>query len=97
MARKPEFKVPEDLNEEYANAVRVTHGPHDFLIDFCRHNIDEGRLDVISRIRVSPTQAKSIVGVLAENVKKYEEKFGEIMEIGRKRKEEGEKEEFYIG
>ena len=68
----------EDLKGAYSNMMQIVHTKEEFFFDFFLNAMPQGML--ASRVIVSPSHAKRIALALAENVKKYEEKFGPIMQ-----------------
>ncbi|MBP9686608.1 MAG: DUF3467 domain-containing protein [Candidatus Doudnabacteria bacterium] len=66
----------EVLKGVYANMAQVAHSPEEFVLDFM--NVFGGAGIVTSRIIVSPQHMKRLVAALQENVKRYEEQFGQI-------------------
>ncbi len=64
--------------EEYANFAIATHSPAEFVIDFFRILPGINNAKVKSRIIMSPVHLKTLVKALQDNIKKYENKFGEI-------------------
>jgi hypothetical protein len=72
---------PEEFQVIYSNFMQITHAPIEFLIDLKRLGPEAQKPDeapIIARIVLHPTVAKSFRDALTDNVKKYEEKFGEI-------------------
>ena len=65
--------------EEYANFAVATHSPAEFVIDFFRILPGISQAKVKSRIIMSPVHLKTLSRALQDNIKKYEEKFGEIV------------------
>ena len=65
--------------EEYANFAITTHSPAEFVIDFFRILPGINQAKVKSRIIMSPVHLKTLVKALEDNLKKYEQKFGEIV------------------
>ena len=63
---------------EYANFVVVTHSPAEFVLDFTRILPGVPKAKVHSRIIMAPQHAKAFVGAINENIKKFENKHGEI-------------------
>lgn len=61
---------------EYANIMQVQHTQDEFLMMFANIAGASGR--VVSKVIASPGHMKRIAAALAENIKKYEEQFGEI-------------------
>ena len=74
----PPIKIPSDLDVVYANLVRITHSPSEFVFDYAQMLPGLKEPDFKSRVLVSPLSAKLIFNALGENLAKYEAKFGEI-------------------
>jgi len=75
MAREPDFEVV------YANLAKITHVALEFLMDFKRlgpENRDVESAPTLVRVVMNPVIAKAFRDALAENVRRYEQKFGEI-------------------
>lgn len=72
----------EDLKGRYANLMSVSHTGEEFVLDFfsVTPGSDGPRGTLVSRIVVSPSHYKRIVAALTDNLRKYEEQFGEIQE-----------------
>jgi len=73
----------EDVPFFYANVVTITTGPFDMVVDFGFVGPENVAADGVTpqrrvRIAMSPSSAKSILRILAEQIQSYEEKFGEI-------------------
>ncbi len=68
----------EILRGVYANQMVVSHTKEEFILDFVNVFPPEGIVN--ARIIISPGHLKRVIRALAENVKKYEENFGEIPE-----------------
>jgi hypothetical protein len=60
----------------YANSLSIQHTAEEFILDFFLIAPPTGV--VTARIITSPGHMKRIIGAMQENIKKYEEKFGEI-------------------
>ena len=72
-------KFPENLQGGvYANNMYVSHTKEEFILDFLMVALPAGV--VTSRVITSPGHMKRIIKALQENVKKYEQQFGEIAE-----------------
>lgn len=74
-----------ELNEEtaegvYSNLAIISHSPGEFVVDFIRVMPGVPKAKVKSRIILTPAHAKRLLGALMDNVKKYEQHFGEIEE-----------------
>lgn len=71
------IKINDDeLKGKYANNMQVMHTKEEFVIDFM--NIFPPNGIVSSRMIVSPGHLKRMIAALQDNLKKYEDKFGEI-------------------
>jgi hypothetical protein len=78
---KIEIKVDDTIAVGvFSNFANISHSPDEFILDFLFINPSPppGFGKLASRIIVSPGHAKRILSALAENVRKYEERFGEI-------------------
>ena len=67
-----------DLKGVYSNLMQIVHTKEEFVFDFFFNAPPQGIL--ASRVILSPAHAKRMAAALAENIKKYEEKFGQIKE-----------------
>jgi hypothetical protein len=79
MAEEKQIKIKakdEDLKGKYSNLMQVSHNKEEFFLDFFLIAQPEGILN--SRVIVSPGHLKRMVKVLAENIAKYEDKFGKV-------------------
>ena len=56
----------------------ITHSPNEFVADFVEVLPGIPKAPVVSRIIMTPENAKRLYKALQDNVSKYEEKFGEI-------------------
>lgn len=69
---------PETADGKYSNLAMIGHGPNEFLIDFIFAAPGMPQAPVVSRVIMSPENAKQLLFALGDNVKKYEAQFGEI-------------------
>lgn len=69
---------PEVADGKYSNLAMIGHGPNEFLIDFIFAAPGMPQAPVVSRIIMSPENAKQLMFALTDNIKKYEAQFGEI-------------------
>ena len=88
----PMDKIPIDwdFNEKQPilsfNGAQVTHNPHDFIFVLRQEFpiMGEGgkvvniQKNIIARYNTTPAMAKILLNVLAQNIKMYEDKYGEI-------------------
>lgn len=73
---------PEVADGKYSNLAMIGHGPNEFLIDFIFAAPGMPQAPVVSRVIMSPENAKQLLFALSDNVKKYENNFGEIKPRG---------------
>ena len=73
---------PEIADGRYSNLAMIGHSPNEFMIDFIYTAPGMPQAPVVSRIIMSPENAKQLMLALADNVKKYEAQFGEIKQRG---------------
>ncbi|MEZ3550326.1 MAG: DUF3467 domain-containing protein [Muribaculaceae bacterium] len=69
---------PEIADGKYSNLAMIGHGPNEFLIDFIFAAPGMPQAPVVSRVIMSPENAKQLMFALTDNIKKYEAQFGEI-------------------
>ena len=78
----PKITIPPDLEVVYANLVRITHSPSEFIFDFAQMLPGLTGPSFKSRVLVSPLTAKLIYKALGDNLAKYEASFGDISNPG---------------
>lgn len=66
----------------YSNLALISHSPAEFVMDFTRMLPGIPKAKVFARIIMTPQHAKSFLNALVDNVKKYENQFGEIKLFG---------------
>lgn len=69
---------PDMADGKYSNLAMIGHGPNEFLIDFIFAAPGMPQAPVVSRVIMSPENAKQLMFALTDNIKKYEAQFGEI-------------------
>ena len=75
--RNIQIKIDDEtLKGRYANMMQVAHSREEFIMDFM--NIFPPTGIVVSRIITRPEHFKRIVTALQENLRRYEQSFGEI-------------------
>ena len=62
----------------YSNFAIVSHSPEEVVIDFARILPGREEAKVISRIIMTPKNAKMFAEAIASNLQNFEKKFGEI-------------------
>lgn len=83
-----------ELNEKeadgiYANMVNIIFNPSEFILDFVRIMPLTQKGRVHSRIIMTPPNLKMLAMALQENVKKFENQFGEVKIHGKEEKNIG--------
>ena len=75
------IELSEDVAEGvYVNLAMIAHSNSEFVIDFIRIMPGLPKAKVKSRIIITPEHAKRLLGALKDNIKKYEESFGSIIQ-----------------
>ena len=67
----------------YANLALIMHSPTEIIIDFARIMPRLSKAKVFSRIIMTPMHAKMLHQALTDNIKKFEDQFGEIKVHGK--------------
>ncbi len=62
----------------YVNLALINHTETEFILDFIYVQPQAPQGKVRSRVLTSPVHMKRLMNALAENLKKYEDRFGEI-------------------
>ncbi|MEK6545268.1 MAG: DUF3467 domain-containing protein [Nitrospinota bacterium] len=63
----------------FSNSMFVSHSPEEFIIDWLLNSPNGTHL--VSRIIVTPGHIKRIIAALLDNMKKYEQNFGQVTTI----------------
>jgi len=76
-SKQIQIKANEEMSQgRYSNSMFIAHGPEEFIIDWLLNSPTGAHL--VSRIIVTPGHVKRIISALNDNLKRYEEEFGEI-------------------
>jgi len=67
----------------YSNLALISHSAAEFVFDFTRIVPGVPKTKVYARIIMTPQHAKSLLNALNDNIKKFEEQFGEIKVISQ--------------
>jgi len=68
----------------YINLMQVSHGEREFFLSFAQIAPENpGVAQLVARVVTTPSHAKAILRALQDNIRRYEEKFGEIPESPR--------------
>jgi Protein of unknown function (DUF3467) len=81
-----EFKLELDKDTargRYANMAVIAHTKDEFIIDFALAYPGQAPM-VSSRVITSPHHAKALLRSLEDNLKRYEERFGEIADAPKR-------------
>ena len=85
---KQEIKIADNIpGAEYANAMQINHNKDEFQMMFLNIMGASGR--VTGKILTNPGHFKRIIAAMAENLKKYEDQFGQVEEAKELDKEIG--------
>ncbi len=77
---KQEIKVADNIpGAEYANAMQINHNRDEFQLMYLNIMGASGR--VTGKVITSPGHYKRMIAAMQDNLKKYEEQFGEIKEM----------------
>ena len=68
----------EELQGRYANMAMIAHGPNDFFLDMILRGPNMPQARVQSRIIMAPQHANELMFALQDNIRRYEQTFGEI-------------------
>ena len=72
------IELPLDLEAIYSNLTLISHSPSEVIIDFARVMPNAPKSKVHSRIVMTPMNAKMLHRALADNLNKFEAKYGTI-------------------
>ncbi len=76
-----QLHLPEDVaGGVYSNLTLVNHSQGEFIVDFVFVQPMEPKARVRSRVVVTPQHAKRIAAAMADNINRYEARFGPIAE-----------------
>ena len=77
--QKQEIKIADNIpGAEYTNLAQMNHTKEEFQMIFVNVLPPSGK--VVSKIITSPGHFKRMIAAMQDNIKKYEESFGEIKE-----------------
>lgn len=76
--RKIKLEMPKEPNATYANTVMISHTQHEVFCDFIQIIPQEQRARVQKRIVMTPAHAKMFLRAMEENLRRYEDRHGEI-------------------
>ncbi len=81
--QEPENQINIELSEEmaegvYSNLAMIAHSNSEFVIDFIRLMPGVPKAKVKARVIITPEHAKRLLVALKDNIRKYEDTFGQI-------------------
>jgi len=79
--KKQEMQIeltPDVAEGVYSNMAVIAHSPSEFVVDFVRVMPGMPKAKVMTRVMMTPENAKRLLGALNENIRRYEMQFGEI-------------------
>ena len=69
---------PEVAKGSYSNLAIISHSQSEFIIDFAAMLPGLPKPDIGNRIIMTPEHARRLLNALADNINKFEDKFGKI-------------------
>ena len=72
------LELPGDLEATYANFTLITHSSSEVIMDFARLLPNTPKTRIYARVIMTPVNAKLLHDALGENLRKFEDKYGEI-------------------
>ena len=72
------IELPADLEPIYSNFAIISHSPSEIVVDFARLLPGNPSSKILTRVVMTPLNAKLLLRALQENISKYEEHFGEV-------------------
>ena len=83
VAQDQQNQINIELSEEiaegvYSNLAMIAHSNSEFVLDFIRLMPGVPKAKVKARVVITPEHAKRFLAALKDNIKKYEESFGDI-------------------
>ncbi len=89
-ARQINVELPEKESEGiYSNMALIVISPQEFIFDFARVMPGVNKAKIYARVIMTPAHAKMLLRSLEENIKKYENDFGQIKIYGQEEKNIG--------
>jgi len=74
-----QLKVSDEvLKGVYSNAAQIVHNREEFQINFMNIDLTAALGSVVSKVILSPGHMKRMVAAMQDNLKRYEQQFGEV-------------------
>ncbi len=81
MENSMNIELSEEIAEGiYSNLAVISHSNAEFVVDFILLVPNVPKAKVKSRIILTPQHAKRLLSAMADNIKRYESQFGEIVD-----------------
>jgi hypothetical protein len=77
--RKLNLELPGNLSTTYANFVVITQTHSEIIMDFAQMMPNDPRVRVVSRIAMTPANAKLLLNALGANLEHFEKQHGAIV------------------
>lgn len=72
------MELPANLEATYSNFALITHSSSEIIVDFARVLPNTPKSRIYARVIMTPINAKLLHKALGENLRKFEEQYGEI-------------------
>lgn len=72
--------TPDVAQGVYSNLAIISHSPSEMILDFAQMLPGSTNANVRSRIIMAPSHAKRLLSALRDNIDKYEDQFGTIID-----------------
>jgi hypothetical protein len=72
------FEIPANLDATYSNLAIISHSPSEVFFDFARV-MPSMKARVVTRMVLTPLNAKLLLRALTDNLEKFEAQYGEIV------------------
>ena len=69
---------PDKVESKYSDTIFIGVNPFGFNLDFGQQLPQANTIKIVTRVSISPQHAKIFSNILQQNIKMYEEKFGDI-------------------
>ncbi len=73
------IELPPDLEAIYTNFAMIGHTPSEVIIDFAKVLPGSPRARIVTRVLMTPMNAKLLLNALTENLERFEAQFGPIV------------------
>ncbi len=74
-----QIHLPANLEPVYSNFALITHSPSEIVVDFAQVMPQLPQARVLTRVVMTPLNAKLLLRALGEHLGRYEAQFGEVV------------------